>query len=98
MGDWVAHPSSTVARKILMIYQLWEGGSPEPPGVRKNKLRTRDIFPAAEPSCCSFLIKFAIPFDFPFSSRRRIFEGICFHPLLYLSLVLTCKHEEEARI
>jgi hypothetical protein len=41
MGDWVAHPSSTVARKILLIYSFLKAvsgeGSPEPPGVRKNK-------------------------------------------------------------
>jgi hypothetical protein len=37
MDDWVTHPSSTAARKILVIYQLSEEGSPEPLGIRKNK-------------------------------------------------------------
>jgi hypothetical protein len=37
MGDWVTHPSSTTARKILVIYQLSGEGSLEPPGIRKNK-------------------------------------------------------------
>jgi hypothetical protein len=41
MGDWVAHPSNTAARRILVTYSLLaavsEEGSPEPPSIRKNK-------------------------------------------------------------
>jgi hypothetical protein len=40
MGDWVAHPSNTVARRILVTYPLLADvsgeGSPEPPGIRMN--------------------------------------------------------------
>jgi hypothetical protein len=36
MGDWVAHPTSTTARKILVIYQLSGDGNPESPCIRKQ--------------------------------------------------------------
>jgi hypothetical protein len=99
MGDSVAHLSSTSTRKILVKYLLLEEGSSKLPCIRKNKSTERSVLGReAQPHYCVFLIKLALPFSFPFSSRRRIFEGICFHPLLYLSLVLTCKHEGEARI
>jgi hypothetical protein len=39
-GDWVAHPSNTVARRILVTYSflvaVFGVGSPEPPGIRMN--------------------------------------------------------------
>jgi hypothetical protein len=40
MGDWVAHPSNTAARRILVTYSFRAAlpgeGSPEPPGIRMN--------------------------------------------------------------
>jgi hypothetical protein len=40
-GDWVAHPSNTAARRILVTYSFLVAvsgvGSPEPPGIRINK-------------------------------------------------------------
>jgi hypothetical protein len=40
-GDWVAHPSNTAARRILVTYPLLAAvsgkGSPEPPGIRMYK-------------------------------------------------------------
>jgi hypothetical protein len=39
-GDWVAHPSNTVARRILVAYSFLVAmsgvSSPEPPGIRMN--------------------------------------------------------------
>jgi hypothetical protein len=39
-GDWVAHPSNTAARRILVTYSflvaMSEVGSPESPGIRMN--------------------------------------------------------------
>jgi hypothetical protein len=39
-GDWVAHPSNTAARRILVIYSFLVAvsgvGSPKPPGIRMN--------------------------------------------------------------
>jgi hypothetical protein len=39
-GDWVAHPSNTATRRILVTYPLLaamsEEGSSEPPGIRMN--------------------------------------------------------------
>jgi hypothetical protein len=41
MGDWVAHPSNTAARRILVIYSFLAAvsgeGSPQPLGIRNNK-------------------------------------------------------------
>jgi hypothetical protein len=41
MGDWVAHPSNTAARRILVTYPLLAAvsgeGSLEPLGIRTNK-------------------------------------------------------------
>jgi hypothetical protein len=40
MGDWVAHPSNTTAKRIFVTYSFRAAvsgeGSPEPPGVRMN--------------------------------------------------------------
>jgi hypothetical protein len=40
-GDWVAHPSNTAARRILVTHPLLAAvsgeGSPEPPGIRMYK-------------------------------------------------------------
>jgi hypothetical protein len=40
-GDWVAHPSNTAARRILLTYPLLAAvsgeGSPKPPSIRMNK-------------------------------------------------------------
>jgi hypothetical protein len=81
MGDWVAHPSSIAARKILVIYQRSGEGSPESPCIRKNKPTERLVLGReAQLHYYIFLIKLVLPFAFPFSSRRRIFGGICFHP------------------
>jgi hypothetical protein len=39
-GYWVAHPSNTVAERILVTYSFRVAvsgeGSPEPPGIRMN--------------------------------------------------------------
>jgi hypothetical protein len=39
-GDWVAHPSNTAVRRILVTYSFLVAmsgvGSPEPPGIRIN--------------------------------------------------------------
>jgi hypothetical protein len=49
-GDWVAHPSNTVARRILMtnsfLVAMSGVGSPEPPGIRMNNfiLCPRSLF------------------------------------------------------
>jgi hypothetical protein len=92
MGDWVAHPSSTAARKVLVINFLLAAvsgeGRPEPPGIKKNK-PTESLLQLF----CHAWAYFCFP-----SSRRRDFLRDMFPPSLYLSLVLTCKHEEEARI
>jgi hypothetical protein len=40
MGDWIAHPSNTAARRILVTYSFHAAvsgeGNPEPPGIRMN--------------------------------------------------------------
>jgi hypothetical protein len=40
MGDWVAHPSNTATRRILVTYfflaAVSREGSPEPPGIKMN--------------------------------------------------------------
>jgi hypothetical protein len=40
MGDWVAHPSNTAARRIVVTYSFYAvvsgEGSAEPPGIRMN--------------------------------------------------------------
>jgi hypothetical protein len=48
MGDWVTHPSSTAARKILVIHQLSGEGSPKSPSIGKNK-RQKDQFRGEKP-------------------------------------------------
>jgi hypothetical protein len=55
------------------------GGSPELPGIRKNKpMESHKHYDAAFPSRLGFLL---LP-----SSRRGIFEGMCFHPLCIFQL------------
>jgi hypothetical protein len=92
VGDWVAHSSSTATRKILVIYSLLIAvsgeGSREPPGFRKNK-PTESLLQLF----CHTWASFCFP-----SSRCRDFLWDMFPHSLYLLLVLTCKHEEEARI
>jgi hypothetical protein len=93
MGDWVAHPSNTAARKILVIYSLLTAvsgeGSTKPPDIRKNK-PTESLHQLFHHSWASF--------SFPLLLQEEGFLRDMFPPSLYLSLVLTCKHEEETRI
>jgi hypothetical protein len=57
--------------------------------MERSLVRSEDSRP--EPNYCIFIVELALPFAFP--PPRGGF--LCFHPLLYLSLLLTCKHEKE---
>jgi hypothetical protein len=94
MCDWVAHPSNTAARNILVTYLLlvpvFVEGSPEPPGIKKNK-PTESLLQLFHHAWASFYFSLVL-------QEEGIFLRDMFPPSLYLSLVFTCKHEEEARI
>jgi hypothetical protein len=93
MGDWVAHPSNTVARKILVTHPLLTAVSGE---GSQNLLALGRT--SQREACCSFFVTLGLRFAFPFSSRRRDFFKGYVSPSLYLSLVFTCKHKEDAGI
>jgi hypothetical protein len=66
-------------------------GSLEPPGIRKNKpTESQNHYAVDFSSHLGFLL--------PSLLEKENFLRDMFPPPLYLSLVLTCKHEEEARI
>jgi hypothetical protein len=73
MGDWVAHPSSTASRKILVINSLLVAvsgeGSPKPPGIRKNK-PTESLLQLFRHVWASFC--------FPSSSKRDFLRDIAY--------------------
>jgi hypothetical protein len=72
MGDWVAHPSSTTVRKILVIYFLviWHqplgGEYPESSASRRTS-RWKDHLGMGEKAQLHyiFFVKFALHFAFP---------------------------------
>jgi hypothetical protein len=66
-------------------------GSPEPPGIRKKKpTESQKHYAAAFPSRLRFLL-------LPLLQEEDFLRDM-FPPSLYLSLVPTCEHEEEAKI
>jgi hypothetical protein len=71
LEGWVAHPSNTTARRILVTYPLLVAmsgeGSPEPPGIRMNK-PMESLLQLFRHTWASFC--------FPLLLRRRAFLGI----------------------
>jgi hypothetical protein len=72
MGDWVAHPSNTAARRILVTYFFIAAVSgecsPEPPGIRMNNFIWCPmiiVFKMNNPSACVqwslFFLCFLLP-------------------------------------
>jgi hypothetical protein len=89
-GDWVAHPSNTAARRILVTYPLLVAvsgeGSPEPPGIRMNK-PTESLLQLFRHTWASFC--------FPLLLQEEVFLRDMFPPSLYLSLVFTYKMRKQ---
>jgi hypothetical protein len=76
--------------KCLGLLALVSGeGSPEPSSIRKNK-PTESLLQLFHHTWASFC--------FPLLLQEEGFLRDMFPPFLYLSLVLICKHEEEAKI
>jgi hypothetical protein len=68
MGDWVAHPSNTAARRILVTYSFLAVVSRE---GSQNLLASGRI--SQRKACCSFPVKLGLRFVFPLSFRMRDF-------------------------
>jgi hypothetical protein len=94
-GDWVAHPSDTAARRILVTYPLLVAvsgeGSLEPPGIRMYK---------PTKSLLQFLHHTWASFCFPLLLQEEgFFKG--YVSTLSVLFFLSCVHledEEAARI
>jgi hypothetical protein len=79
-GDWVAHPSNTGARRILVTYPLLAAVSGDEQANGK--------LAAAFLSHLGFVLLSLLP-------RRWDFLRDMFPPSLYLSLVFTCKMRKQ---
>jgi hypothetical protein len=92
-GDWVAHPSNTAARRILVTYPLLAAvsveSSPEPPGMRMYK-PTESLLQLFRHTLASFFFPLLL-------WEERFFKGY----VSTLSVSFSCVHledEEAARI